>query len=89
MYPVSQTPEISLAGTLTWSEPLLGDIVNGQCPQSWNDLLFWLSIAASSMATVAMGNWTSECFRLEFRSAAPPDVVEAVRMSARARMATA
>ena len=45
MYPVSQTPDISLAGTFTWSEPLLGDIVNGQCPQSWNDLLFWLSIA--------------------------------------------
>ena len=45
MYPVSQTPEISLAGTFTWSEPLLGDILNGQCPQSWNDLLFWLSIA--------------------------------------------
>ena len=45
MYPVSQTPDISLAGTFTWSAPLLGAIVNGQCPQSWNDLLFWLSIA--------------------------------------------
>lgn len=45
MYPVSQTPDISLAGTFTWSEPLLGAIVNGQCPQSWNDLLFWLGIA--------------------------------------------
>lgn len=45
MYPVSQTPDISLAGTFTWSTPLLGAIVNGQCPQAWNDLLFWLSIA--------------------------------------------
>ena len=45
MYPVSQTADISLAGTFTWSEPLLGAIVNGQCPQSWNNLLFWLSIA--------------------------------------------
>lgn len=45
MYPVSQTPVISLAGTFTWSQPLLGAIVNGQCPQSWNNLLFWLSIA--------------------------------------------
>ncbi|MDP2621626.1 MAG: hypothetical protein Q8P46_15880 [Hyphomicrobiales bacterium] len=45
MYPVSQTPDISLAGTFTWSQPLLGAIVNGQCPQSWNNLLFWLSIA--------------------------------------------
>ena len=45
MYPVSQTPDISLAGTFTWSEPLLGAIVNGQCPQAWNDLLFWLGIA--------------------------------------------
>ena len=45
MFPVSQTPDISLAGTFTWSEPLLGAIVNGQCPQSWNDLLFWLSVA--------------------------------------------
>lgn len=45
MYPVSQTPDISLAGTFMWSEPLLGAIVNGQCPQSWNDLLFWLSVA--------------------------------------------
>lgn len=45
MYPVSQTPDISLAGTFTWSQPLLGAIVNGQCPQSWNNLLFWLGIA--------------------------------------------
>ena len=45
MFPVSQTPDVSLAGTLTWSEPLLGAIVNGQCPRSWNNLLFWLSIA--------------------------------------------
>jgi len=45
MYPVSQTPDISLAGTFTQSAPLLGAIVNGQCPQSWIDLLFWLSMA--------------------------------------------
>jgi hypothetical protein len=45
MFPVSQTPDISLAGTFTWDTPLLGDIVNGACPQSWNNLLFWLSFA--------------------------------------------
>ncbi|HSD36035.1 MAG TPA: hypothetical protein VLC92_00920 [Rhodocyclaceae bacterium] len=45
MYPVSQTPDISLAGTFTWNTPLLGAIVNGQCPTSWNNLLFWLAIA--------------------------------------------
>ena len=44
LFPVSQTPDISLAGLMTWSEPLLGDIVNGACPQPWNDLLFWLSL---------------------------------------------
>ena len=45
MYPVSQTPQISLAGTMTFSEPLTGAIVGGQCPQSWIDILFWLSLA--------------------------------------------
>jgi hypothetical protein len=45
MYPVSKTPDITLAGTFTWSEPLIGAIVNGQCPRSWNDLLFWLGLA--------------------------------------------
>ena len=45
MFPVSQTPEISLAGTFTFSEPLTGAISNGACPTSWNNLLFWLGIA--------------------------------------------
>ncbi len=45
MFPVSQTPEISLAGTFTFSEPLTGAIANGACPTSWNNLLFWLGIA--------------------------------------------
>jgi hypothetical protein len=45
MFPVSQTAEISLAGTFTFSEPLTGAIANGACPTSWNNLLFWLAIA--------------------------------------------
>jgi len=45
MYPVSQTPDIGLAGIFTWSEPLLGNIVKGECPRSWNNLLFWLGVA--------------------------------------------
>lgn len=45
MYPVSQTPEISLAGTFTWSSPLTGPIVQGACPTSWKDLLFWVGVA--------------------------------------------
>ncbi len=45
MFPVSQTPEISLAGVFTFSEPLTGAIANGNCPSSWNNLLFWLGIA--------------------------------------------
>ncbi|MES2649011.1 MAG: hypothetical protein V4717_19185 [Bacteroidota bacterium] len=45
MFPVSQTPEISLAGIFTFSEPLTGAIANGACPTSWNHLLFWLGIA--------------------------------------------
>ena len=45
MYPVSQTPEISLAGAMTWSEPLNGPIIGGQCPVAWIDLLFWVSLA--------------------------------------------
>ena len=36
MYPVSQTAKISLAGLMTWSEPLLGNIVGGKCPQPWS-----------------------------------------------------
>jgi hypothetical protein len=49
LYPVSQTPDIGLAGTFTWSNPLTGNITtnNGtsSCPTSWGDLLFWLRIA--------------------------------------------
>jgi hypothetical protein len=45
MFPVSQTPDISLAGTFTWNQPLLGAIVGGRCPASWNNLLYWLGIA--------------------------------------------
>lgn len=44
-WPVSPTPDITLAGTFTWSNPLTGNINAGACPQSWNDLLFWLGIA--------------------------------------------
>lgn len=45
MYPVSQTPDISLTGTFTWSTPLSGNMANGSCPQSWQNILFWLGIA--------------------------------------------
>lgn len=49
LFPVSQTPDITLAGTFTWSEPLTGNITtkNGkaQCPTSWSNLLFWLAVA--------------------------------------------
>jgi hypothetical protein len=40
MFPVSQAPEISLCGIFTWSSPLTGNIVAGNCPKSWNDLLY-------------------------------------------------
>jgi hypothetical protein len=51
MWPVSQTPDISLAGTFTQNAPLTGAITvdattgQAQCPQSWDNLLFWLNIA--------------------------------------------
>lgn len=51
MWPVSQTPDISLAGTFTQSAPLTGAITVNQatgqaeCPRSWDNLLFWLNIA--------------------------------------------
>jgi len=57
MFPVSQTPDIGLAGVFTWSEPLLGAIVNGQCPTSWNNLLFWLGVAR-----VIDGNRTNQLY---------------------------
>ncbi len=45
LYPVSQTPDISLAAMTTIGTPLLGAIANGACPASWGELLTWLSIA--------------------------------------------
>jgi hypothetical protein len=45
MYPVSQTPDISLAGITTIGEALTGNIANGACPTSWIDLLQWLAAA--------------------------------------------
>ena len=49
MFPVSHVPEITLAGTFTLSNPLIGNITTGsgsaQCPTSWQNLLFWLGIA--------------------------------------------
>ena len=51
MWPVSRTPDISLTGIFTQSEPLTGAITvdpktnQSQCPTSWNNLLFWLNIA--------------------------------------------
>jgi hypothetical protein len=51
MWPVARTPDIGLAGIFTQSAPLTGAITvdpktnQSQCPQSWNNLLFWLNIA--------------------------------------------
>ncbi len=45
MYPVSKTPDISLAGLTTIGTPLTGSMANGVCPASWGELLVWLSIA--------------------------------------------
>ncbi|WP_152616927.1 hypothetical protein [Flavihumibacter solisilvae] len=45
MFPVCTQPDITLAGTFTWSNPLTGNMKDGNCPKSWDDLLFWLSIA--------------------------------------------
>lgn len=44
-WPVSPRPDVSLAGTFTWSNPLTGNMANGSCPTSWSDLLFWLRLA--------------------------------------------
>ncbi len=44
-WPVSRTADIGLAGTFTWSNPLTGNISQGACPTSWNNLLFWLRVA--------------------------------------------
>jgi hypothetical protein len=41
-YPVSRTPELSIAGTMNWFVPLAGAIVDGKCPDAWNSLLSWL-----------------------------------------------
>ena len=49
LFPVSHVPDISLAGTFTWSNPLTGNITTSggtaQCPTSWENLLFWLGVA--------------------------------------------
>ncbi|WP_404389845.1 hypothetical protein [Humibacillus xanthopallidus] len=44
-WPVSPRPDVTLAGTFTWSNPLTGNMAGGDCPDSWSDLLFWLAIA--------------------------------------------
>lgn len=44
-WPVSPRPDVTLAGTFTWNNPLTGNMANGSCPTSWNDLLFWLKVA--------------------------------------------
>lgn len=41
-YPVSKTPELSIAGQMNWFVPLTGGIVQGKCPDVWNSLLAWL-----------------------------------------------
>ena len=66
MYPVSQTPDISLCSLFTWSEPLLGAIVGGQCPQSWKDLLYWLSLVH-----IADGNRSDSLYYGLFPAALP------------------
>jgi hypothetical protein len=44
-WPVSPRPDVTLAGTFTWQNPLTGNMANGSCPTSWNDLLYWLKVA--------------------------------------------
>ena len=44
-WPVSPTPDITLAGAFTWQAPLLGAIPASGCPTSWSNLLFWLGVA--------------------------------------------
>ena len=44
-WPVSQTPQISLAGVFTWSARLDDAPEPGACSRNWLDLLFWLRIA--------------------------------------------
>ncbi len=49
LFPVSQIPDISLAGIFTWTAPLSGNITtsggSASCPRSWENLLYWLRIA--------------------------------------------
>lgn len=45
LFPVAQTPDISLAGIFTWDKPLTGNMSKGVCPESWINILFWLNIA--------------------------------------------
>ena len=66
MFPVSQTPRVTLAGLMTWREPLLGAIVNGACPASWNSLLFWLGLIR-----LADGNRTDALYYGLFPSGIP------------------
>ena len=44
-WPVASKADIGLAGTFTWSNPLTGNLFQGACPTSWNNLLFWLRVA--------------------------------------------
>lgn len=49
LFPVSHVPDINLAGTFTWSNPLTGNITTSdgiaKCPRSWEHLLWWLGVA--------------------------------------------
>jgi len=49
LFPVSQIPDISLAGIFTWTAPLTGNITTSggtsSCPRSWDNLLTWLGVA--------------------------------------------
>ena len=45
MYPVSQSPDITLGGLTTIGAPLTGNMANGDCPTSWIDLVWWIAAA--------------------------------------------
>ena len=41
-YPVSHTPELSIAGQMNWFVPLSGAIIDGKCPDAWNSIVTFL-----------------------------------------------
>ena len=77
-WPVSPTPDITLAGTFTQSAPLTGNIISGACPQSWLDVLFWLGVARVIDGNDATRLYHGSC-RRRFPSAMREAAAAAVR----------